>query len=134
MEAQMRDNFPGSQPPIIAPAPPSYAWNSLQASRHAWLAVAISFISFIALVCILGISFLVHAHGSGAFLPLVFFGIIGIIAAAGVTSAVFALIRAWRAKDWRLVVLAAIGLVLNSFLLVWAVRVIGMVATHYART
>jgi hypothetical protein len=57
-------------------------------SPHTWIHAAIS---FIAPLCFLVVGFVIHGGGLTAFLCVL---LLGLIAAAGVTSAVVALIRA----------------------------------------
>ena len=118
----MKDPPSASQPAIIASAQRPFPWYSLHASPHTWVPAAISFVTP---VCFLVVGFFIRGGGFNALLCVLF---LGIIAAAGVTSAVVALIRAQRVKDRRLVVLAAIGLALNSPFFAWAVRTIGIAA------
>jgi Sec-independent protein secretion pathway component TatC len=123
----MKDFPSPSQPPIIASVEPYSPWYSLHASPHNWVPAAIS---FIAAVCFLVVGFFIHGGGFTAFLCVL---LLGLIAAAGVTSAVVALIRAQRVQDRRLVILAAIGVAVNSPLLAWALRAIGIVAIAHFR-
>jgi ABC-type antimicrobial peptide transport system permease subunit len=76
------------------------------------------------------VGFFIHGGGFTAFLCVL---LLGLIAAAGVTSAVVALIRAQRVQDRRLAILAAIGLAINSPFLAWALRAIGIAAIVHFR-
>jgi len=120
----MENSTPPARPPVIASGPSSsLPWYSLHVSPNTWVPVAIG---FAAPVCCLVVGYLVSGSGIMALFDVL---LLGIIAAAGVTSAVTGLIRARRAQDRLLVVFAAIALALNSPFFAWAVRALGIAAT-----
>jgi hypothetical protein len=84
--------------------------------------------SLIAPVCFLVLGYAISGRGLSALLCVL---LLGTIAAAGATFAVVALVLAQRAHLRHLVVIAGIGLALNSLLVAWAIRALLVGATAH---